>query len=142
VSVIYAESSAVLASLLAESAGKVVDRELSRADQVVTSLLTLVECCRGLARARLLGRITAEQERSAVRLLETRAAGWNVLDMSADVASRARGAFPHEPVRTLDALHLATASIFSDALGSIRVLSLDDRVRTNAAALGMPVVPA
>ena len=141
-SVVYAESSAVLASLLSESAGKVVDRELSKADQVVTSLLTLVECCRGLARARMLGRISAEQERSAVRLLETRAAGWNVLDMSADVAGRARGAFPHEPVRTLDALHLATASIFSDALGSIRVLSLDGRVRTNAAALGMPVAPA
>lgn len=141
-SVVYAESSAVLASLLAESTGKVVDRELARAGQVVTSLLTLIECSRGLARARQLGRITAEQEQSAVRMLETRAAGWNVLDVSADVADRARGAFPHEPVRTLDALHLATAAVFADALGSVNVLSLDDRVRQNAVALGIAVVPA
>ena len=141
-SVVYAESSAVLAWLLSESTGGVVDRELSRADQVVTSLLTLVECCRGLARARQLRRITPEDERSAVRVLEIRAAGWNVLDLSARVADRARGTFPNEPVRTLDALHLATAAIFADALGAVRVLSLDDRVRNNAVALGMPVAPA
>lgn len=141
-SVVYAESSAVLAWLLSESTGKVVDVELSRATVVVTSLLTLIECSRGLARARQLGRITAGQERAAVQVLETRAAGWNVHDVSADVADRARGAFPNEPVRTLDALHLATAAIFADALGAVRVLSLDDRVRNNAVALGMPVAPA
>ncbi|MFI5233960.1 MAG: type II toxin-antitoxin system VapC family toxin, partial [Gemmatimonadales bacterium] len=119
---VYAESSAVLAWLLAESTGEVTDRALSGSDQVVTSLLTLVECCRGLARARLLGRITAAQERAAVQVLESRAAGWNVLDMSASVADRGRGAFPHEPVRTLDALHLATAAVFLDALGSLTML--------------------
>lgn len=141
-SVVYAESSAVLAWLLSESTGKVVDVELSRATVVVTSLLTLIECSRGLARARQLRRITAEDERSAVRAFEIRAAGWHVLDLSARVADRARGAFPTEPVRTLDALHLATAAIFADALGAVRVLSLDDRVRNNAVALGMPVAPA
>lgn len=141
-SIIYAESSAVLAWLLAESTSGVVDHELSRADQVVTSLLTLVECCRGLARARLLERITAEQEIAAVRVFEIRAAGWSVLDISDRVAERARGAFPHEPVRTLDAIHLATAVVFAEALGSLRVLSLDDRVRENAKALGLTLVPA
>jgi predicted nucleic acid-binding protein len=141
-SVVYAESSAVLAWLLAESSGEVAERVISRADQVVTSLLTLVECCRGLARARLLGRITVQQERAAVQMLESRAAGWNVLDMAASVADRGRGAFPHEPVRTLDALHLATAAVFLEALGSLTMLSFDDRVRQNAAALGMPIVPA
>lgn len=141
-SAIYAESSAVLAWLLAESTGEVADRALSRSDQVVTSLLTLVECCRGLARARLLGRITAQQERAALQMLESRAAGWNVLDMSASVADRGRVPFPHEPVRTLDALHLATAAVFLEALGSLTMLSFDGRVRENAAALGMPLLPA
>lgn len=140
-SIIYAESSAVLAWMLAESTSGIVGHELSSADQVVTSLLTLVECCRGLARARLLDRITVEQEIAAVRVLEMTAVGWSVLDISDRVAERARGAFPHEPVRTLDAIHLATAAVFAEALGSLRVLSLDDRVRKNAAALGLKLAP-
>ena len=53
-----------------------------------------------------------------------------------------KGPFPHEPVRTLDALHLATAAIFAQALGSLCVASLDDRVRTNAKAMGMSLAPS
>ena len=141
-SVLYAESSAVLAWLLAESTGKAVDRELSRADQVVTSLLTLVECGRGLARARAMRRVKPAEEIAALRQLDQAAATWSVLDISDRVAARARGSFPQEPVRTLDAIHLATAEVFAASMGTLRVLALDERVRANAAKLGMKVLPA
>ncbi|MEP6495415.1 MAG: type II toxin-antitoxin system VapC family toxin [bacterium] len=139
--VVYAESSAILSWLLGEAGQQAVLDELSNADQVVTSTLTVIECSRALARARQSGRLKPAEELAGLHLLDEAAASWNVLDISDRVAERARGAFPHEPVRTLDALHLATAAVFAEALGPLRVLSLDDRVRNNAGALGMALAP-
>lgn len=141
-SVVYAESSAVLSWLLGEAGHQAVLDELSNADQVVTSTLTIVECSRALARARHTRRLTETDELAALRLLDEAAASWNLLDISDRVSQRARGAFPHEPVRTLDALHLASVAVFAEVLGPVRVLSLDDRVRLNASALGMSLAPA
>lgn len=140
--IVYAESSAVLSWLLGEAGQQAVVDELAKADRVVTSVLTVIECSRALSRGRDMRRVKPAEELAALRLLDQAAASWSVLDISDRVADRARGAFPHEPVRTLDALHLATAIAFADALGSLRVLSLDDRVRQNAGALGMELAPA
>jgi uncharacterized protein len=142
VRIVYAESSAVLSWLLGEAGQQAVVDELAQADRVVTSVLTVIECSRALSRARDMRRVKPAEELAALRLLDQAAASWSVLDISDRVADRARGAFPHEPVRTLDALHLATAVAFADALGALRVLSLDDRVRQNASALGMELAPA
>jgi predicted nucleic acid-binding protein len=142
VSALYAESSAVLAWLLGEPSQQAVLTELSSASRIVTSTLTIVECSRALARARVTGRVSEADEMAALRLLDQAAATWDIHDVSDRVADRARGAFPSEPVRTLDALHLATAAVFADAIGSLRVLSLDERVRANAGAMGMAVGPS
>ena len=83
--IVYAESSAVLAWLLGEPSQFVVMRELERADRVVTSALTAVECSRGVARARAAGRITATDELAALRLLNVAELSWDVHDLSDDV---------------------------------------------------------
>ena len=140
--IVYAESSAILAWLLGEPSQHVAIRALERADSVVTSSLTGVECSRGVMRARSLGRITHADELAALRLLDVAELSWDVHDLSDEVMSRARTAFPTEPVRTLDALHLATALVFHDALGAVHVLSFDDRVRANVLALGLKLLPA
>ncbi len=139
--IVYAESSAVLAWLLGEASQFVVLRALKKANSVVTSSLTAVECSRGVARARSLGRIAAADALAALRLLDVAESSWDVHDLSDDVMARARAAFPTEQVRTLDALHLATALIFQEALGNVHLLSFDERIRANALALGLPVVP-
>lgn len=140
-SVVYAESSAVLAWLLGEPRQKAVIASLAGADRVVTSALTAIECGRGLVRARDAGRASAAEELAALRLLDNAVASWNVMDVSDRVATFARAAFPREPVRTHDAVHLATALVFHEAIGSVQMLSLDERVRGNAAALGMGLLP-
>jgi predicted nucleic acid-binding protein len=139
--IVYAESSAVLAWLLGEPSQFVALATLRKADSVVTSSLTAVECSRGVARARSLGRISPGDELAALRLLDVAESSWDVHDLSDDVMARARAAFPSEPIRTLDALHLATALIFHEALGDVHILSFDERIRTNAAALGLAVEP-
>jgi uncharacterized protein with PIN domain len=138
---LYAESSAVLAWLLGEPSQQSIIDELTDANRVVTSTLTAIECGRALSRARQLRRITATEELAALQILDEAIASWNVLDIIDAVAQRARDAFPNEPVRTLDAVHLATALVFLQSVGAVRVLTLDDRVRSNARGLGMAPVP-
>lgn len=139
--ILYAETSAVLSWLLDEPTHYKVTAELAAADRVATSVITKVECARALARARHDGRISDVEERAALHVLEKAIESWNVLDLSDDVVERAQAAFPVEPVRSLDALHLASAWSIFDAGVDVTTLSLDDRVRANAHAIGMRVVP-
>src|SRR5437868_3461572 len=110
--IVYAESSAVLAWLLDEESHALVIELLASADRVVSSSLTAVECARGLARRRALGRISHADELAALRLFDVAQASWNVHDVTDSIMVAARATFPVEPVRTLDALHLATALVF------------------------------
>ncbi len=47
--------------------------------------------------------------------------------------------FPMEPVRTLDAIHLATAQALDDPPALVTIVTRDVRVRDNANALGYGV---
>ena len=139
--ILYAESSAVLSWLLGEPGQERVIAELEAADRVATSAITVVECARGLARARHGGRISAVEERAALHMLDEAFGSWHVLEISDEVITRSRASFPAEPVRSLDALHLSSALSILAVAGQVTTLSLDDRIRTNALAMGMEVVP-
>lgn len=139
--IVYVESSAVLAWVLGESTGEEMRRLLAGSERVVSSTLTPLESARALARDASSGRVDRKQELAARQLLDTAAASWVLMEMSGPVLRRARAAFPVEPVRTLDAIHLATAAAFHEAHAALTVLTLDHRVRDNAVALGIDVVP-
>jgi hypothetical protein len=57
---------------------------------------------------------------------------------SEEVARRAEDGFPNEPVRTLDASHLASALFLRQSFPDLVLLTADERVRANAALLGFP----
>jgi hypothetical protein len=48
--------------------------------------------------------------------------------------------FPIEPIRTFDAIHLATAASLGEAPQLVTVITRDERVARNARALGYAVV--
>lgn len=109
---------------------------------MLASDLTLVESDRVIHRAAALGEITeARAAERRARLGETSAA-WHRIRLGNEVVARARRPFPVEPIRTLDALHLASALEAAAAVPDITLLSLDRRVRECGAALGISVVPA
>lgn len=137
----YAETSAVLAWVLGEARGGDVRTALEGAERVVSSALTPLECARGISRAVGMGRIGRGEELAALRLMDGAAATWAVLEISGRVLTRARGSFPVEPMRTLGALHLAAAMVFREVMPDLVVVSLDDRIRENAVALGLAGVP-
>jgi len=135
----YVETSALLRVLLDGDAG--LQPEIS-GESLVTSALTFVEAARAIVRARRERRLDARSAREAERQLAGFERACDVVAMDDEVLRRAREEFPIEPVRSLDAIHLASVRVLDDELGGVEVVSYDDRVRQNAAALGFVLVPA
>ena len=133
---LYVESSAIVSRLLGQSNGAVVQDILERAENVFSSELVLVECDRALVRAESAGLLSAAQAAGQRAILNHESAYWTLLRIEGEVVERARRAFPVEPVRTLDALHLASLLIVRSIFADAEVLSFDERIRGNATALG------
>jgi predicted nucleic acid-binding protein len=73
--------------------------------------------------------------------LTAAAAHWQILRMAAEIVERARQPFPAEPIRTLDAIHLASLLTGRSAIRGLALLSLDERVRQAAKGLGVEAIP-
>ncbi len=136
---LYAESSAVLAWLRGETKGRTVRSLLTKADTVIASDLTLIECDRVLIRSTALNEITENQAVRRRACLNAAAAHWHLLRIAPEIVDRARRRFPLEPVRTLDAIHLSSALLASSATDEFAMLTLDERIRKNAIELGLSI---
>lgn len=133
----YIESSALLAAFLE---GDTAARDAIRAPgRLTTSHLTLAEAHRAVLRARLTGRLKAEDERRLIRGLETFSRRCELIAVSEQVLTRAGRPFPVEPVRTLDAIHLASVELLGEPPQLVTVVARDTRVVANARALGYVV---
>lgn len=133
----YIESSALLAALLEHDPDAIAALKVDGTR--VTSALTFAEAYRAVVRARVGGRLTSSEERAAVIALHTFERRCSVVAVSDAVLTRAGRPFPHEPIRTLDAIHLATAELFGEPAQLTTILTRDDRIRENAKALGYGV---
>ena len=111
------------------------------AEIVLASSLTLIECDRVLIRATAIAGlpegVAAERRARLSQVVEH----WVLFDLDAEIVERARRPFPHEPIRTLDAIHLATATLARTLVTDLAVLALDDRVRKSARLMGLRVLP-
>jgi predicted nucleic acid-binding protein len=139
---LYAESSAALAWLLEQEHAELVAETLAQAELVVASDLTLIECDRVLIRAVMLDELQESDAGHRQARLNAVSARWVLLALDEEIIERARRPFPAEPVRTLDAIHLASALTARKALSDLAMLSLDSRVRKTADRLGFPLWPA
>ena len=118
----YVESSALVAALLAHDADAL--RSLQARVRLITSALTVAEAARAIVRARVTGRLTPEAERAAVRALRRFERRCYVVGLTEDILARVGRPFPVEPVRTLDAVHIASAQLaLSCASGPMLVRS-------------------
>ena len=124
---IYLDSSVALAQLLAEAKSpppKLWDESL------VSSRLLTYETWNRIHRLGL----AASHGPLLDRLLERVA----FLELREEVLARAKEAFP-APVRTLDALHLASVAFLAERGVRAPIASYDDRLLTAARALELPI---
>jgi predicted nucleic acid-binding protein len=133
----YIESSALVAALLERDAAAL--KSVRTRGRQVTSALTIAEAARAILRARVGARLTADEERAAVRALRRFERRSFVVAVTDSVLARVRRPFPVEPIRTLDAVHLATAELLGEPPPLVTIVTRDARVRDNAEALGYAV---
>jgi hypothetical protein len=118
-----------------------VREALAAVDLVVTASLTAIECDRALVRGVTLG-LLSEAAASQRRAMLARGLHHGVVfELDRAIEERARRAFPAEPLRTLDAIHMATAALAHSLVPELAVLSLDRRVRASAHQLGFATAP-
>ncbi len=139
---IYAESSAVLAWLLEEPSGATVETVLASADHIFTSDLTRVECERAIHRERALERLSSRAANRLALDLLVAIERWSMVPLAPEILARACRPFPNEPIRSLDALHVASAIYVKRTHPDLALLSLDDRIRRVGASLGFVICPA
>jgi predicted nucleic acid-binding protein len=130
----YVESSALVAALLEHDTA--VTKRVPAGTRRVTSVLTLSEAGRAIIRARVSGRLTEDNEKAAIRALRTFERRCFLLDIDRPVLERVRRPFPVEPIRTLDAIHLATVELLEEPPQVVTIVTRDERIRANARALG------
>lgn len=124
---IYLDSSVALAQLLAEDRAP---PETLWQETLVASRLLEHEVWNRL-NARGLGRSHGDEARALI-------GGVALLELAPPVLSRALEPFP-VPVRTLDALHLASLEFLRSRGQTVELASYDDRLLAAARALGIPL---
>ena len=107
----------------------------------MTSRLCLAEVARQLARLRTLSPDVSARVAASEAAFLADSERWGIHPVDDAVWERCGRPFPAEPVRTLDAIHLATIEKLAGAVPGLVVLSTDQRVRRNAEALGFDVRP-
>ncbi len=134
----YLDSSILLRVSLGESKPL---REWSRIGEAVTSELTRVECLRVLDRLRLDGamadRELARRRSTPLGLLD----GIATVRLARAIVDRAGDPFPTQ-IRTLDAVHLASALACRARYRALRFATHDGELATGALAVGLPVIGA
>ena len=130
----YIETSALVAAGVERDA--TATRAIRGEGVRLASALTFAEARRMLSVARQSGRLSPEDYRSRlswVRRFERRC---EVVEVSAAVLARLGRPFAVEPVRSLDAIHLATIEAIEEDAAAVAVVTRDRRIAENARAMG------
>jgi predicted nucleic acid-binding protein len=138
---VYLESSAALRDVLGAEHGDHIRADVQAAETVVASRLTLAEVSRRMTTLRAHDPVAAETVAARAAEFFADSERWVVDPLDDAVWRRCERPFPIEPLRTLDAIHLATIEKVSAAVPRLVVLSTDERVRRNAQAMGFDVRP-
>jgi predicted nucleic acid-binding protein len=140
---LYLDTSALLRAELERDLK--LRRTLAEATQLFACRLLHVEAARALRRLEREHPRRKTALQSAEDGIAATLASCLVAQLGDNVLTRAQLDFPLEPVRSLDAIHLAAALWWRDRLSAtgdaLMFASTDDCLRANAAALGFPLIP-
>ena len=131
--VLYADTSALVKLVVRESESDALESELKRWPEVATSTITTIELTRAVARARTDPTAVVADEWTLFGLLAATAE----IPLSDDVRTASSTLAPVE-LRTLDAIHLASALTLGEDLAG--VLTYDTRMQRTATGLGLALV--
>ena len=135
--VLYLETSALLAWLFNEALAEQAIGRINQADLIVSSELLRLETCRALSRAKRENLLSGDQYDSLLESFMENLSGWFRMSLDTAVIERASEPFPAEPVRSLDAIHLASALEYKKLYPDLTMLTFDKRISENLQELGL-----
>ena len=112
-----------------------LEARIRTAAVLITSRLALVESARAIARARAVDGVVEGRLADAERDIEAVWARCEIWELTRAVYDLARAVAPSRPLRTLDALHLATFLLARRRIEGLEMLSVDARLM-DATCLG------
>lgn len=128
-SILYLDTSAVLRAVLERGLSPEVEQRLGSARYLMTSRLALVEAARSLLRLRALKQLSEEALADAGREIDSLWARCVIWELTPAICDLAAQVAPARPLRTLDALHLATYLMARRRLGdAVALETTDDRL--------------
>ena len=130
--VVYADTSALVKLVIREAESNVLAREMTNWRGMATSTIAAIELHRAVGRARDENRESVADAAAVAVLLGAVAE----IPLTSQVRSIA-GALQPVELRTLDAIHLASALVLGDDLNS--VVTYDHRMTAAATQLGLRV---
>jgi predicted nucleic acid-binding protein len=136
-SVLYIETTAILSWLLGEPDSSTIVDIIDDHEVIVSSVLSIVATRRALIRAAHENIISPGEKQKLKGFFANQSTGWAYLEINAVVRERAAQIFPVEPIRSLDAIHLATALEFLQIYPNLTVLSFAKRIAENLLPLGL-----
>lgn len=137
--IVYFDTSALVKLLVLETGSPLAVALWERADAVVTSRIADVEVKSVLAAAERIGRIDAAPAAQARDRWKELLPGLALVEVTAQITSRAADLADRRPLRAGDALHLASALLFRDA--GVVLAAWDRRLSAAGRAEGLTVLP-
>lgn len=135
----YFDSSAVV-KLYVQESGRTAVLRLLRQHEVVASAILPIEIRGALRRRADENVIERSRLPGAVKQLAADRRQWNLLVVSTEILERAEQIIASHSVRTLDAIHIASAQEFGERLRTrVPFISADHRQMEVAVALGFMV---
>jgi uncharacterized protein len=136
----YVDTSALVKRYIDEAGRREVLQVLRRHD-CVTSVLLPVELRRALRRRVSEGTLDATHVPEILKRVATDRAYWTLVEIGHDVLAAAETLVSTHPLRTLDAIHVASAQLFAARMTASELIfvSADVRQTAAAAAVGMTI---
>ena len=136
----YFDTSALVKRYVDEP-GSLEVRRLLRARRVMSSVLLRVEVLAALRRRREEAALSARAFARLLRRVEADDASWQLVPVSDEIVAAARSRVLQQSVRTLDAIHLASAEALHREGLRIPFVTADARQADAGRAIGLDVVP-
>jgi predicted nucleic acid-binding protein len=137
----YFDTSALIKRYVSErGSSRVVS--LLRRHHLLSSAITPVEIVSALSRRKRERELSADDFTTSIRRIQSERAGWELIEIGAAVLDRAEEVVQGSlPIRSLDAIHVASLLFFQSATGGrIPFITGDLRQKASAAALGIDVI--
>lgn len=131
--ILYLDASALVKCFVAEEGSQDVIRLIQASEVAGTSLVSRAEVAAAIARASRVGSISREEGELAIARFEAEWANLVRLQMTEAIIAQAASLAWQQGLRGYDAVHLASAIAWRDALRSPVVMVTYDRELWNAA---------